>query len=150
MLNKNDKVPDIKIGDYEGNVHSLASLNKTILFFYPKDNTPGCTQQACNARDYYAEIVSLGWDIMGISPDSGKSHNSFASKLSLPYKLLSDTDRLAANSFGVIREKSLYGKLFKGVSRTTFAVDNGKILMVWENVSPKTHSQNVIEWIKIQ
>ena len=150
MLKKNDDAPKIVVKDSDGTEHDISQMQKTILYFYPKDNTPGCTQQACGIKDSYTKIISLGWDVYGISPDSMKSHHNFGSKLSLPFKLLSDDKRIAANAFGVIREKSLYGKLFKGVSRTTFAIDKGLILEVWENVSPKGHSGMILDWIRKQ
>jgi len=148
MLKKNDKVPELSLKDSEGTEYNLNELNKTILYFYPKDNTPGCTQQACGIRDSYAEILSLGWNVFGVSADSGKSHHNFSSKLNLPFKLLSDEDKKASNAFGVIKEKSLYGKLLKGISRTTFAIDNGKIIEVWDNVNAKEHSKMILDWVK--
>ena len=148
MLKKNDNVPELSLKDSEGTEYALNEIDKTILYFYPKDNTPGCTQQACGIRDSYAEILSLGWNVFGVSADSGKSHHNFSSKLNLPFKLLSDSDKKVSNAFGVIKEKSMYGKLFKGISRTTFAIDNGKIIEVWENVNAKEHSKMILDWIK--
>jgi thioredoxin-dependent peroxiredoxin len=150
MLNRNDNVPSISLNDSEGTPHSLSELKKSIIYFYPKDNTPGCTQQACGMRDAYAEILSLGWNVYGISADSGKSHHNFSSKLSLPFKLLSDEKKKACAAFGTLKEKSFYGKVLKGISRTTFAVHNGIILEVWENVNAKEHSKIIRDWIKSQ
>jgi thioredoxin-dependent peroxiredoxin len=150
MLKKNDSVPVLSLLDSEGNEYLLSELSNTILYFYPKDNTPGCTQQACGIRDSYSEILSLGWNVYGISNDSRKSHHNFSSKLSLPFKLLADEDKKVSNAFNVIKEKSLYGKLFKGISRTTFAINNGKVIEVWENVNAKEHSKTILDWIKKQ
>jgi len=148
MIKKVDDVPKIELEFEDGKKIALHNLKKTILYFYPKDDTPGCTTEACSFRDYNEDIRKSGWNIYGISKDTLESHDKFTKKYELNFSLLSDADLEAARAFGAFGERSLYGKIFKGVLRTTFAVDSGKVLHVWEGVKPKEHAKEVFEWIK--
>ncbi len=120
-----------------------------VLFFYPKDNTPGCTVEACGFRDSYQEIVKLGAAILGISPDSQKSHDKFINKFQLPFTLIPDEDKKICQEYGVWVEKSMYGKKYMGVARTTFIVGkDGKIVRIFEKVKPENHNIEVITALK--
>lgn len=120
-----------------------------VLFFYPKDDTPGCTVEACGFRDSYNNIKKLGAAILGISPDGQKSHDKFINKFQLPYPLVSDEEKKIVMDYGVWVEKSMYGKKYMGVARTTFIVDkDGKIAKVFEKVKPEGHNKEVIEALK--
>ncbi len=120
-----------------------------VLFFYPKDDTPGCTVEACGFRDRFKDIQKLGAVILGISPDSVKSHDKFITKFSLPYPLVSDEAKKIVQDYGVWVEKSMYGKKYMGVARTTFIVGkDGKIVKVFEKVKPEGHNQEVIDALK--
>ena len=148
MLKKGDDVPAVTLSGDDGKEVSLNKLKKAIIYFYPKDNTPGCTTEACTFRDFNEDIMKSGWRIYGISADSIKSHAGFKQKHELNFSLLSDENKEAINGFGAIGEKSMYGKIFKGTLRVTFAVDNGKVIHVWENVKPKEHPKEVFDWIR--
>ncbi len=111
---------EVKLTDFAG--------KKLILYFYPKDNTPGCTSEACNLRDNYDDLLKRGIAVIGVSPDSEKSHNGFAGKYSLPFSLIADTSRKILNDYGVWGEKKMYGKSFYGVLRTTFIIDEKGII----------------------
>lgn len=120
-----------------------------VLFFYPKDDTPGCTVEACGFRDSFKDIQKLGAVILGISPDSVKSHDKFITKFSLPYPLVSDEAKKIVQDYGVWVEKSMYGKKYMGVARTTFIVGkDGKIVKVFEKVKPEGHNQEIIDALK--
>jgi peroxiredoxin Q/BCP len=120
-----------------------------VLFFYPKDSTPGCTTEACGFRDQHAALVKAGAAVIGISPDPAKSHAKFAEKFVLPYPLLADVEKTAATAYGVWVEKSLYGKKYMGVARTTFVIDaKGKIARVFEKVKPEGHAEEVLKTIQ--
>jgi len=116
-----------------------------VLFFYPKDSTPGCTTEACGFRDQHAALLKAGAAVIGISPDPAKSHAKFAEKFALSYPLLADTEKAAATAYGVWAEKSLYGRKYMGVARTTFVIDaQGKIAQVFEKVKPEGHATEVL------
>jgi len=116
-----------------------------IFYFYPKDETPGCTVEACEFRDANDMIISSGANLFGVSKDSVKSHNDFKLKYKLNFELLSDEDLVLNNEFGALVEKSMYGKTYMGTQRSTFIIDNtGKILFVWEKVTPNGHSFEVL------
>lgn len=116
-----------------------------VLYFYPKDDTPGCTVQACGFRDSFNEIKKLNAVILGVSPDSTKSHDKFINKFQLPFPLVPDEDKKICESYGVWVEKSMYGKKYMGVARTTFIIDqNGKIAKVFEKVKPEGHNAEII------
>ena len=117
-----------------------------VLYFYPKDDTPGCTVQACGFRDSFKAIEKLGAVILGVSPDSTKSHDKFIAKFDLPFALIPDEDKSICQAYGVWMEKSMYGKKYMGVARTTFVINKeGNIAKVFEKVKPEGHNQEVIE-----
>ncbi len=139
MIKEGNKAPEFKeLKELKGKT--------VVLFFYPKDDTPGCTVEACGFRDRFKDIEKLGAVILGISPDSLKSHDKFINKFQLPYTLVSDEDKKICQDYGVWVEKSMYGKKYMGVARTTFIVDkNGKIAKIFEKVKPEGHNQQVID-----
>lgn len=144
MVSVGSPFPDFSLTDQEGQTHTLASLKGTrfVLFCYPKDDTSGCSQEACEFRDLLPRFD--GVKVMGISPDPVKSHAKFAGKHSLPYPLLSDPEQELLQALGVWVEKSMYGKKYMGVERTTFLVDSdGKIEQVWNKVKPAGHAEEV-------
>ena len=147
-LSIGDKAPDFNLLDqYEKNV-SLSSFlgNELALFFYPKDNTPTCTTEVCNLRDYYADLKNEGIEVVGISPDSVKSHLNFATKHNLPYTLLSDENKDIAVKYGVWGEKQLYGRKYMGIIRTTFLIDaEGKIKQIFDKVISKDHANQILK-----
>ena len=119
------------------------------MYFYPKDNTPGCTTQACNFRDDIKKIKKFGAVILGVSPDSVKKHDGFINKFDLPFTLISDEEKTMCEDYGVWVEKNMYGRKYMGVARTTFIIGkNGKILKIFAKVKPKEHSAEVIEFLK--
>lgn len=144
---------DVKVKDETGNDVSLSNfLDKykyLVIYFYPKDDTPGCTTEACEFRDYNAEMEKLGAKIIGVSSDNTKSHNKFRDKHKLNFTLLSDPDHNLLQAFGVWGQKSMFGKLYMGILRTTFLIDpQGKIIHIWEKVKPEGHAEEVYETIK--
>jgi thioredoxin-dependent peroxiredoxin len=146
-LKTGDKAPDFTGKDQKGNEISLASLkgNKVVLYFYPKDDTPGCTAQACSLRDNYEALISAGYRVIGVSPDSEKSHVKFAEKYDLPFPLLADTDKKIANDYGVWGRKKFMGKEYDGVIRTTVIIDaEGVISEVIEKVDTKNHANQIL------
>src|SRR5512135_1306591 len=124
-LKVGDLAPEISAKDQDGNEISLKKLRgkKVILYFYPKDDTPGCTAEACNLRDNYDDLLSRGFAIMGVSPDDVKSHGKFRTKFDLPFSLIADPEKTIIKSYGAWGEKSMYGKTYEGVLRTTFVID---------------------------
>ncbi|HRG43582.1 MAG TPA: thioredoxin-dependent thiol peroxidase, partial [Saprospiraceae bacterium] len=136
-LSIGDKAPDFNLLDQYGKNISLSSFlgNELAIFFYPKDNTPTCTTEVCNLRDYYADLKNEGIEVVGISPDSVKSHLNFATKHNLPYTLLSDENKDIAVKYGVWGEKQMYGRKYMGIIRTTFLIDaEGKIKLIFDKV----------------
>lgn len=147
-LDKGDKAPAIKAKDQNGNTVSLADLKgqKVVLFFYPEDDTPTCTVEACNLRDNYALLKSKGLVVLGVSPDDEKKHKKFEEKYSLPFTMLADPDYKIIEKYGVWGEKNLYGNKFMGLKRTTFLIDEaGKIAHVIKGVRSKNHSEQIIK-----
>ena len=147
MLQIGMNAPDFTLPDKDGNPVTLSGLRgrKVILYFYPKDNTPGCTRQACAFAGSFREFERRGATVVGISKDSVASHQKFAEKYSLPFILLSDPDRLAIEAYGVWQEKKMAGKAGMGVVRTTFVIDeNGVIAAVMPKVKPDTNAQEVL------
>jgi len=139
--------PDFTLPDENGKSHKLKDYRgKTVvLFFYPADDTPGCTVEACNFRDDYLQYRAMGAVLLGISPDDVKSHDHFKTKFSLPYPLLADVDHKVADKYGVWGEKVNFGKKYMGLLRTTFVIDaKGKIAKVFPRVSVKKHSEDVL------
>ncbi|MFY9259792.1 MAG: peroxiredoxin [Gallionella sp.] len=119
-----------------------------VIYFYPKDNTPGCTTESQNFRDLYPQFQSLNAEIVGISRDSMKSHENFKAKFTLPFALLSDTDETVCNLFGVMKQKNMYGKQVRGIERSTFVFDpNGVLCQAWRGVKVPDHAQKVLEFL---
>jgi peroxiredoxin Q/BCP len=147
-LEEGMKAPDFKGTDQHGKEVRLSDFagKKLILYFYPKDNTPGCTAEACNLRDNYNELLKKGFAIVGISADSEKSHKGFAEKYSLPFPLIADTTKKIMDDYGVFGEKNLYGKTFLGVRRTTFIIDEkGVIEKIIGKVETKEHATQIFK-----
>jgi peroxiredoxin Q/BCP len=147
VLSAGNKAPDFELMDNEGKVHKLTDYQgKTIVvYFYPKDDTPGCTKEACSFRDAYADFREAGVEVIGISPDSEKSHTKFIQKFELPFVLLSDKDHQVCEAFGVWGLKKYMGREYEGVFRTTFIIGpDGVIKEVFEDVKPADHSQEVL------
>jgi len=152
MLKVGDKAKDFRVKNQEGNDISLKDFSgkKVVLYFYPKDDTPGCTTEACGLRDVYDEILKLGAVVLGVSPDNEKSHVKFREKFELPFHLLADTEHEIAESYGAWGEKKLYGKSFMGIKRITYIIDEkGVVSKVWPKVTPKTHADEVLDALKV-
>lgn len=146
-LSQNIPAPDFTLEDETGNKHTLSSYKgKTVLlYFYPKDDTPGCTTEACNFRDDYSSYEKAGVTILGVSPDTVKAHKKFKEKYNLPFTLLADNDHKVCEMYGVWGLKKFMGKEYNGVFRTSFLIDkDGMITKVYENVKPADHSKDVI------
>jgi peroxiredoxin Q/BCP len=136
--------PTISMVDSDGNNFSIPSGKKTVLYFYPKDNTPGCTAQACNLNENLEALQAKGFQVVGVSIDSNASHTKFKAKFNLGFPLLSDPEHQLAEAFGVWVEKSMYGKQYMGVARTTFIIDStGIITDIIEKVDTKNHSSQI-------
>lgn len=147
-LNAGDPVPDFEMTADDGSVVSNATLGgeRYVLYFYPKDDTPGCTKQACGLRDRIGDIEQTGAKVLGVSPDSVKSHQKFRDKFDLPFTLLADEDHAVADAYGVWKEKSMYGKKYWGNERTTFIIDeDGRIAHVLPKVKPEEHADQILE-----
>ena len=147
MLNIGDKAPDFTLEDKDGNKVSLSDFigKKVVLYFYPRDNTPGCTRQACAFASAYDGFKKKNVEVIGISRDSVASHVKFASKYDLPFVLLSDPELDAIKAYGVWQEKKLYGKVSVGVVRTTFVIDeNGNVERVMPKVKPDTNAAEIL------
>jgi peroxiredoxin Q/BCP len=151
MLEAGQPAPDFSVPDQDGKTVSLASFKgKTIvLYFYPKDDTPGCTKQACGFRDGFAAYKKAGAVILGVSPDDSSSHTKFIKKFELPFPLLADVGNAVCEAYGVWKEKSMYGKKYMGVERTTFVIDKtGVIRNIFPKVKVDGHSEEVLEAVK--
>ncbi len=138
--------PDFSLISDSGETVSLSALKGTpvVLYFYPKDNTPGCTKQACGIRDAWGEFERRGAVVLGVSPDSEKSHVAFKQKFDLPFTLLADPDHATAEAYGVWVEKSMYGKTYMGVERSTFVIGaDGTVTKVMRKVKPEAHADDV-------
>lgn len=147
MLQIGDRMPHFEVMDQSGNIVSSESFigKKTIIYFYPKDNTSGCTAQACNLRDNYHALVDAGYNVVGVSKDSAASHVKFIEKNSLPFTLLADTTTQMQQDFGVWAEKKLYGRTYMGTLRTTFIFNEEGILeKVIEKVDTKNHAAQIL------
>lgn len=147
MLKKGEKAPEFTLQNKEGKTVSLSDFlgKKVVLYFYPKDNTPGCTRQACAFAGTYDEFINRGIEVIGISKDSVESHKKFAQKYNLPFILLSDPELTAIKAYGIWQEKKLYGKVSMGVVRTTFIIDeNGNIERVMPKVKPDTNAADIL------
>jgi peroxiredoxin Q/BCP len=146
-LKAGDKAPDFKVNDENGKVRSLKDFKgkKLVLFFYPKDNTSGCTKEACNLRDNYTRLKKAGFEVVGVSTDSEKSHQGFIEKHDLPFTLLADTDKELVAAYDVWGDKVLYGKKYKGVFRTTFVInEKGVIEEVISDVDTEEHAAQIL------
>lgn len=147
MIKIGDKAYNFNLPDYEGKLHSLSDYRgkKIIIYFYPKDNTPGCTLQACNYRNEYHKFKDLDVVLIGISKDNEKSHKKFIEKFNLPFLILSDVDKLACKEYGVLKEKSMFGKKYIGIERSTFIIDeNGIITHIFRNVKATEDAENIL------
>lgn len=143
-----DKAPDFTLESDEGTKVSLKALRgaPVVLYFYPKDDTSGCTTEACEFRDLFPRFKAEGAVVLGVSPDDVKSHVKFRKKYALPFTLLADTEKEVAQAYGVWKEKSMYGRKYMGVERTTFLIDaKGKVARVFEKVKPAGHAAEVRE-----
>jgi peroxiredoxin Q/BCP len=135
---KNEQDQEIALNDFKG--------KKAVLYFYPKDNTPGCTKEACSFRDVYDDILDAGAVVIGISKDDISSHEKFKNKHKLPFYLLSDPNNSVIESYGAWQEKKMYGKTFMGIVRSTFIIDeNGIIIKIYPKVKPDTHGEEVLK-----
>jgi len=146
------KAPVFKGKDQDGRIVSLEDFigKKVILYFYPKDDTPGCTAEACNIRDNYGLLLSKGFAIVGVSPDDEKSHIRFREKYKLPFSLIADPDKSIIKAYGAWGEKSMYGKKYEGVLRTTFVIDEkGIILKIISKVETRDHTRQILDELGI-
>lgn len=147
-----DSLPDLTLPASGGRTISLAKEfkgRKLVLYFYPKDNTPGCTLEAQDFARLYADFQQAGADVVGVSKDSVRAHDNFCTKFGFPFPLLSDTDEALCNAFGVIVEKSLYGRKYLGIDRSTWLFDaHGKLVQQWRSVKVKGHAQAVLEAVQ--
>jgi peroxiredoxin Q/BCP len=145
------KAPDFSGKDQSGNTISLKDLQgrKVILYFYPKDNTPGCTTESCNLRDNYRELIKKGFEVIGVSADSEKSHQNFIDKYNLPFNLISDSGKEILKAYGAWGLKKLYGKEYEGILRKTFIIDEqGVILKIINKVDTKNHTNQILDALK--
>lgn len=148
MIQLHDKAPPFSLHDQNGEVHALEQYRgkKVLVYFYPKDDTPGCTTEACNFRDSYEALRELGLVVLGVSKDGVKSHKKFADKFSLPFPLLADEDTEVAKAYGVWRKKKFMGREYMGIERMSFLIDeDGTIAKIYEAVKPKDHVGEVLE-----
>jgi len=150
MLKEGDKAPDF-LKSYAGINKKDLKGKKVILYFYPKDSTPGCTAESCNLRDNYEDLKSKGFEVVGVSPDSEKSHIRFKEKNELPFELIPDTEKEILNDFGVWGEKKLYGRTYMGVNRMTFIInEDGIIEKIIKKVKTKDHTNQIYSELGIE
>jgi len=150
-LNVGDKAPSFKLKNQDAKVISLSDLKgkPIILYFYPKDDTPGCTKEACNFRDEFPKFGKMNAEIIGVSIDSVESHKKFADKYKLPFNLLADEKKEVVEKYGVWKEKNMYGKKYMGIERTTFIINTeGKISKIFPKVKVEEHNKEVMEALK--
>ncbi len=148
ILKEGDKAPDFKALDQNGKEVKLSDFKgkKLILYFYPKDDTPGCTKEACNLRDNHKDLLDKGFAVLGVSPDDTTSHQKFIKKYELPFSLLADTDKKILTAYGAWGEKNMYGKITEGVLRSTFVIDeNGIIVKVFKKVQTEEHTEQILK-----
>ena len=151
MLTPGTKAPSFSLPSDSGETITLAGLTgkKVVLYFYPKDDTAGCTVEACEFRDHWKAVTKAGAVVLGISPDGVASHAKFKQKFKLPFPLLADDGHAVAERYGVWGEKSMYGRKYFGIQRTTFVIDErGRILKVFEKVKPRGHAAEVLEAVQ--
>jgi peroxiredoxin Q/BCP len=147
QLAAGQKAPHFEALNQDGKTLRLSDFSgrKLVLYFYPKDDTPGCTAEACNLRDNYNSLIDAGYAVLGVSPDDPNKHRKFIDKFELPFDLLADTEQTVANAYGVWVEKSMYGRKYMGMARTTFVIDgDGTILEVIEKVDTKNHTAQIL------
>lgn len=147
MLEIGNRMPDFSAADQNGNIVKSADLigKKTVVYFYPKANTPGCTAEACSLRDNYERFLALGYNVIGISKDSVKAQKNFSDKYALPFPLIADTDALIIKAFGAWGEKKLYGKTYEGILRKTFIFnENGILEEIIDKVNTKSHAEQIL------
>jgi peroxiredoxin Q/BCP len=147
LLEVGDRAPEFKTTDQDGESVSLKDFRgrKIVLYFYPKDDTPGCTKEACGFRDDYSKFRKRKIEVFGVSVDDEKSHKKFAEKYDLPFRLLADTDKKIVKDYGVWGEKSLYGRKFMGIHRVTYVIDEkGKVAAVWPKVKSDGHADEIL------
>lgn len=150
MLEQGTKAPEIVLNDKDGNKVKLSDFKgqRVVVYFYPRDNTPGCTRQACAFRDEFEEYKALGIPVIGISKDSEASHQRFAVKNELPFILLADPELKAIKDYDVWQEKKMYGKVSMGVMRSTYLIgEDGIIEKVWKKAKPDTNAKEILEYI---
>lgn len=151
MLKIGDTAPDFTLPTDQDTQVTLSELQgkKVLLYFYPKDNTPGCTKQACDFRDQFSNFKKHGVEVFGISKDSSKSHTKFKEKYQLPFTLLVDANADVCEAYGVVDKKSMFGKTFLGITRSTFLIDEkGKVAAIWRKVKVPGHVEQVLNEIK--
>jgi peroxiredoxin Q/BCP len=151
MIEEGKKAPAFSLKDQAGKTVKLADLagKYVVLYFYPKDDTPGCTKEACSFRDEHSKLVKAGAVVLGVSPDDEKKHGKFIAKYQLPFSLLADTTHEVAEKFGAWGEKSMYGKKYQGILRSTFLIGpDGKVAKVWPKVKPEGHGDEVLAALK--
>jgi peroxiredoxin Q/BCP len=151
VVEEGKPAPDFELQSDSGETVKLSDLRgkQVVLYFYPKDDTPGCTTQACGIRDAYGEFEREGAVVLGVSPDDERSHVKFKSKFDLPFTLLADVDHAVAEDYGVWGEKSFAGKKYMGVSRSTFVIaEDGSVKRVMRDVKPATHADEVLETLR--
>lgn len=147
-LQTGDTAPDFEAKNQSGETVKLSDFKgkKVVLYFYPKDNTSGCTAQACNLRDHYAQLQAEGYEVIGVSKDGVNSHQKFAEQQNLPFTLIADEDTSINQAYGVWKEKSMYGKKYMGTARTTFIIDEkGVIEDIIEKVNTKEHTAQILK-----
>ncbi len=148
ILEVGTQAPNFKTIDQNGELVTLEQFRgkKVILYFYPKDDTPGCTKEACAFRDNFEKFKEINVEVLGVSVDDEKKHKKFAEKYNLPFRLLADTEKKIVQDYGVWGEKSLYGKKYMGTNRVTYLIDeNGKIEKVFPKVKPETHAEELLQ-----
>ena len=146
-LSVGDAAPNFTTPDQHGNPLTLSDFRgrRVVLYFYPKDDTPGCTAQACSLRDNYAGLKKAGYEVLGVSIDPQKAHQKFITKYDLPFSLVADTDKSVVEAYGVWQEKSMYGRTYMGTARKTFLIDeNGFITDIIEKVDTKNHAAQIL------
>jgi len=147
-LSVGDSAPDFETKDQNGQPLKLSDYRgkKVVLYFYPKDDTSGCTAQACDLRDNYADLRAAGYEVLGVSVDGEKSHQKFIGKYDLPFSLIADTDKQVVEAYDVWKEKSMYGRKYMGTARTTFLIDeNGIITDIIDKVDTKKHTEQILK-----
>jgi thioredoxin-dependent peroxiredoxin len=150
LLQPGAKAPEFNTTDQSGKKITLKDYRgkKVVLYFYPKDDTPGCTKEACAFRDHFAEFKKLGVEVLGVSVDTEKSHKAFAEKFKLPFTLLADTEKKIVNAYGVWGEKSMYGRKYLGTNRVTYLInESGYIAAVFPKVKPQEHAPEILALI---